>query len=864
MTTIGLKTIAGSWSGKALAGLAALAAAAAAIPILAPSHAAVPDERAEKFMVVDCLLPGQVRRLGSKRTYLTPRRPIKTSASDCEIRGGEYVQFDRANYATSLQIWLPQAKEGDPEAQTYVGEIFEKGLGTESDYDAAATWYRRAAEQGFTRAQINLGQLYEQGLGVPQDMREALNWYRRASGLEDDNLQFASSVRVTMQAKEQKIQQLQEQAQRSEQQAADLRRQLERARGELANRQQELQGTRDKLDEIQRELQQQEKEIESSTKSGLEKRQQELDSQEARLQAERKRLSRLESELASQAAELTDEQRRAAERNNRLHVELVQQSAEAERLRSRLKTVKRELTDTRSELTDDETKDAAVIAQLQAAEKERESLQQQLASREGQIEELRSGLEAAREKLDKSATRYSEAISQLEQGKALYEVELQRLKAERDRLASKSREDVERIKRLRAELQQQETEYKQRMATLEQEVAQSQDELQRLRSQPQDSGEPEVAVASSDAAPPAIELIEPPVTLTRSGSYTASVGETIKTREVVGKVTAPAGVKFFSINEKPSKLDPNGLFNAEVPVDDARTPVSMVVVDKLGQRVSLDFELFRRLEDSGSQATEGKKSPAFPRIDGLGNYYALVIGNSKYEDFPDLRTPSNDARAVAEVLDKEYGYKTQLIVDATRYQVLSALNDYRAKLTKDDNLLVYYAGHGEIDSVNDNGYWLPVDAEKDNNANWVSTRQISEILNVMNAKHVMVVADSCYSGAMTRSALARLQAGKTVDEWVEWFEKVAKLRTRMVLSSGGEEPVNDGGGGGKHSLFAKAFLKVLQENDQILDGYRLYLSVSDIVKQAIETRKLAVNQTPQYAPIKFAGHEAGEFIFQPI
>ena len=49
----------------------------------------VPAPVADKVAVVDCLLPGQLRRLGGNLTYLSPRRPIRTSAADCEIRGGE-------------------------------------------------------------------------------------------------------------------------------------------------------------------------------------------------------------------------------------------------------------------------------------------------------------------------------------------------------------------------------------------------------------------------------------------------------------------------------------------------------------------------------------------------------------------------------------------------------------------------------------------------------------------------------------------------------------------------------------------------------------------------------------------------------
>ena len=81
--------------------------------------------RTEDLLVVDCLLPPQIRRLGEQVTYVTARRAVKTAARDCEIRGGEYVAFDRANYATALRVWLPLAAGGAAAAQTTVGEIFE-------------------------------------------------------------------------------------------------------------------------------------------------------------------------------------------------------------------------------------------------------------------------------------------------------------------------------------------------------------------------------------------------------------------------------------------------------------------------------------------------------------------------------------------------------------------------------------------------------------------------------------------------------------------------------------------------------------------------------------------------------------------
>ena len=160
---------------------------------LKPEQFATKQEYIAAVHIVDCLLPGQIRRLGGT-TYVTSRRPIKTTAADCNIRGGEYVEYDRANYKTSLAVWLPAAEGGDAEAQVNVGQIFERGLGGEPNYEAAAIWYEKAARQNNRRGQFNLGTLYEQGLGVKKDRVKALNFYRQAWDLPDDHLIYQSAA----------------------------------------------------------------------------------------------------------------------------------------------------------------------------------------------------------------------------------------------------------------------------------------------------------------------------------------------------------------------------------------------------------------------------------------------------------------------------------------------------------------------------------------------------------------------------------------------------------------------------------------------------------------------------------------------
>ena len=115
----------------------------------------------------------------------------------------------------------------------------------------------------------------------------------------------------------------------------------------------------------------------------------------------------------------------------------------------------------------------------------------------------------------------------------------------------------------------------------------------------------------------------------------------------------------------------------------------------------------------------------------------------------------------------------------------------------------------------------------------------------------MVVADSCYSGTLTRSTPRGIRVGQRTPDYIT---RTAKKRSRTVLASGGLEPVVDSGGG-KHSVFAKAFLDALNDNTDILDGTRLFMTVREQVL-------LNARQTPQYQNIRFAGHEVGgDFLF---
>ena len=253
---------------------------------------------------------------------------------------------------------------------------------------------------------------------------------------------------------------------------------------------------------------------------------------------------------------------------------------------------------------------------------------------------------------------------------------------------------------------------------------------------------------------------------------------------------------------------------------------------------------------AAAPAARSHPPPLLPSAAG-GRYRALIIGNQNYAQFPRLESPLADARAVAALLEEAYGFEATTVLDASRYELFRALGDLRRTVTERDSVLVYYAGHGYLDEVTSRGYWLPVDAERDNQANWISTSDIADLLAGLSAHHALVVADSCFSGSLLRTT-----AGVDIEERGGLLRRLSERRSRTIMTSGGMEPVLDRGLR-RHSVFAEALLRTLADNDGLLEAGRLFVRVRDHV---------AVNadQTPQYAPLRSAGHEGGDFIFSRI
>jgi hypothetical protein len=239
-----------------------------------------------------------------------------------------------------------------------------------------------------------------------------------------------------------------------------------------------------------------------------------------------------------------------------------------------------------------------------------------------------------------------------------------------------------------------------------------------------------------------------------------------------------------------------------------------------------------------------------------GKYVALIIGNDTYQSVANLKTAVNDARAVEILLRDRYGFETKLLANATRAQIMSALSGYRRTLDADSSLLVYYAGHGYSDPAVDKTYWWPVDAKPDDNSEWISADDITTGVKAVPARHVLIVSDSCYSGTLSRGVTPFRNFTQDTDRALT-LKKLSERPSRELFSSGGNEPVADGGAG-NHSVFANAFLKALETMEP--DNF----AVEEIFDGVRESVGGTSGQLPEFGPLRNSGHEGGSFVFSRI
>ena len=144
---------------------------------------------------------------------------------------------------------------------------------------------------------------------------------------------------------------------------------------------------------------------------------------------------------------------------------------------------------------------------------------------------------------------------------------------------------------------------------------------------------------------------------------------------------------------------------------------------------------------SSQQRTE--LPPSAPTIERFHDVrIALVIGNSDYANLPKLSNPANDARSIAEVLEK-MGYRTKLLLDASDQSIRSEVRKFASKSSKANVAIVYYAGHGA--QLNGNNYLLPTDIEIPRTEADIQFAglKVDDLVNSIGSNTKIVFLDAC-------------------------------------------------------------------------------------------------------------------------
>ena len=263
-------------------------------------------------------------------------------------------------------------------------------------------------------------------------------------------------------------------------------------------------------------------------------------------------------------------------------------------------------------------------------------------------------------------------------------------------------------------------------------------------------------------------------------------------------------------------------------------------------------------------ATAASTAPGEAKHNFYRESWAVIIGINDYEHWPKLRYAVNDANGIEEVLTSKFGFKKENIRkllngDATRQRIMQVLGDELTdsnKVQREDRVFFFFAGHGTTRSFEDGrqvGFIVPVDADQNNYVSTaISMAQIREASDLIPAKHVYFVMDSCYSGL----ALSRGSGAYSKDR--SYLEEITRRASRQILTAGGaDQQVADDGPNG-HSVFTWAVLQGLQ-GEADLDGNGV-ITASELGAYVSPIVAKFANQTPAVGNL--VGSEGGEFIFE--
>lgn len=242
-----------------------------------------------------------------------------------------------------------------------------------------------------------------------------------------------------------------------------------------------------------------------------------------------------------------------------------------------------------------------------------------------------------------------------------------------------------------------------------------------------------------------------------------------------------------------------------------------------------------------------EKTESKPKFTPKGNNYALIIGVNEYAStqIGNLNKPIEDAKLLKKTLVNGYNFDdryVKILENPDRAKIYKLLDNFSSILTKDDNLIIFYAGHGSWDEKLGKGYWLLSDAIPNSRSTWFSNSDLKDYISVINCNDILLIADACFSGGIFKTRSAFSDAPSSIQE-------LNLLKSRRAITSGDLKKVPD------ESVFIKYLISTLEQNDE------KYITSEDIFHKLKRPVIDNTSNIPQSGSIKNTGGEGGDFIF---
>lgn len=353
---------------------------------------------------------------------------------------------------------------------------------------------------------------------------------------------------------------------------------------------------------------------------------------------------------------------------------------------------------------------------------------------------------------------------------------------------------------------------------------------------------------------PQISIMEP--TVSNEGSVRFREAQQV----IRGKVYDVSGVRTVTINGKALTVSADGAFAASLRLREGTNKIEVVAADRFDNKATQRFEMiyekpFEPVYSYQSRPTQpiGNNNSSYAgnlnnfdkALNGTGKNYILLIGINGYRNWNKLHNAVKDCEDIAKTLVDFYDFDHDNVItlynaDATRENILETLESLQETLSDEDNLLIYYAGHGFYDDMSQLGYWVPFEARLNKIPDFIRNSTIHDYLRTIETKHTLLIADACYAGSLFSAHRGVLNQN---------------ARSRWAFTSGDIEKVWDGQPG-QNSPFARYLIRYLRSSTKPeLPANELIDAVGALVQ-----RNTA--QTPQGSPLRRAGDDGGVFIFR--